>query len=146
MRYWNQNGRYQKTYDYLWNKLVPASGKCNTPEGELLRNISKIYYRHYNDGDSYSNLIDEGMTIPITNIKGLDKEVMKKIMNDLEYDTDKKLEIAVNNALQYIMLKLSPRGKIWNPDTNRLVEINTTNGLKSLEKLDCSVIYQSNNF
>jgi hypothetical protein len=35
----------------LFAKLVPASGKCDTVEGEMLRAINRMIYRYYNDGD-----------------------------------------------------------------------------------------------
>lgn len=37
----------------LFSKLVPAKGKCETFEGELLRAVSRIRYRAYNDGDFF---------------------------------------------------------------------------------------------
>lgn len=42
-----------KDYDALYKKLVPASGPAETVEGEMLRAISKIVYRYFNDGDFY---------------------------------------------------------------------------------------------
>lgn len=35
----------------LFEELVPASGKANTVAGEIIRAISRIGYRNYNDGD-----------------------------------------------------------------------------------------------
>lgn len=40
-------------YDVFYEKLVPSSGPADTLEGELLRAVSKISYRYYNDGDYY---------------------------------------------------------------------------------------------
>ena len=53
MSYWENTGKYQQWYDYLYKELVPASGNADTAEGELLRAVSKAMYRYYNDGDSY---------------------------------------------------------------------------------------------
>lgn len=50
MTYWNNKGTYQDDYDELF-KLVPPSGEAKEPHIELLRCISKLYYRFYNDGD-----------------------------------------------------------------------------------------------
>ena len=36
-----------------FDQLVPGSGMCDTVEGEMLRAINKIIYRHYNDGDYF---------------------------------------------------------------------------------------------
>lgn len=35
----------------LFNELVPASGKADTVAGEIIRAVSRISYRNYNDGD-----------------------------------------------------------------------------------------------
>lgn len=48
--YWGNTGQYQKDYDRLWKRLVPAEGKADTLHGELLRSISRIYYDLYNNG------------------------------------------------------------------------------------------------
>ena len=48
--YWCHKGRYTKQYEKLSATLVPASGKCDTVEGEILRAASKIYYDAYNNG------------------------------------------------------------------------------------------------
>lgn len=37
----------------LFEKLVPAEGPCDTVAGELIRSISRIGYRDYNDGDVF---------------------------------------------------------------------------------------------
>ena len=33
MSYWNLTGKYQKAYDYFYDKLVPSQGKATTDEG-----------------------------------------------------------------------------------------------------------------
>ncbi len=48
--YWNHDGRHQRTYLKLHAKLVPASGRCDTLEGEMLRAASKLYHEAYNNG------------------------------------------------------------------------------------------------
>ena len=53
-KYWNKQGKYSKEYEKLHNELVPGMGKADTIEGEVLRAASKIYYRHFNDGDSFT--------------------------------------------------------------------------------------------
>lgn len=35
----------------LFEELVPASGKADTVAGEIIRAVSRIAYRNYNDGD-----------------------------------------------------------------------------------------------
>jgi len=53
--YWGGAGKYQDQYSKLYDKLVPSEGKSDTVEGELLRAVGKIIYRHGNDGDHFSH-------------------------------------------------------------------------------------------
>jgi len=41
------------SFDHLFDKLVPQSGKCDTLAGELLRAVNRLDYRWYNDGDRF---------------------------------------------------------------------------------------------
>ena len=41
----------EETLDGLFDKYVPVSGKAETIGGEIVRAISRITYRFYNDGD-----------------------------------------------------------------------------------------------
>lgn len=42
---------YDKELNVLFDELVPDSGKAATVAGEIVRAISRISYRWYNDGD-----------------------------------------------------------------------------------------------
>ena len=54
MEHWNGTSPLSPAYNDLYAQLVPGQGAAETIEGELLRAISKIIYRHYNDGDIFS--------------------------------------------------------------------------------------------
>ena len=41
----------EKHIQALFNELVPASGKADTVAGEIIRAVSRIAYRNWNDGD-----------------------------------------------------------------------------------------------
>lgn len=41
----------EKKIDALFEELVPASGRADTVAGEIIRAVSRIGYRNYNDGD-----------------------------------------------------------------------------------------------
>ena len=56
--YWNNNGKHQKEHGELWARLVPAEGKANTVAGEVLRAVSRLYYRWFNDGDRVTPSVD----------------------------------------------------------------------------------------
>ena len=47
--YWAHNGAHQATYDRLV-EAMPASGKCDTLAGELIRSASRLGYDFYNNG------------------------------------------------------------------------------------------------
>lgn len=42
----------QKFEDEMYERFVPWSGKANTLGGEILRAITRIVYKFYNDGDT----------------------------------------------------------------------------------------------
>ena len=43
----------QEKLDAYFDELVPSNGKAKTVEGEMVRAISRIIYRYYNDGDYF---------------------------------------------------------------------------------------------
>jgi hypothetical protein len=146
--YWNNTGKYQKAYDHFWKILIPKSGNAETPYGEVLRLISKIYYRYYNDGDVYNHCVKE-MGLNILNVKDGDDDLTKLILtidDDLSYSYRYEMELdnAADKIIRYIMLKYSTDDKIWNPETNRLICIYTPTGRECLEKLNCSLTYKIN--
>jgi len=49
----NENSALNKRSDAYFKELVPSSGNSNKLEGEMLRAINRIIYRHYNDGDFF---------------------------------------------------------------------------------------------
>lgn len=63
----------------LYDKLVPKEGSCKTIEGELLRAVSRIKYRWFNDGDVLLDICldcfeftnSEGFSERITNLPEL---------------------------------------------------------------------------
>ena len=57
--YWNEKGKYEKEYGKFWKKLVPGQGEAETQHGELLRSISRVYYRFFNDGDKIPDMLDD---------------------------------------------------------------------------------------
>lgn len=44
---------FEKPLSYLFDKLVPKSGKAETVAGELVRAAMRLAYRYYNDGDKF---------------------------------------------------------------------------------------------
>ena len=140
--YWFKKGKFQKSYDYFFKKLVPLEGKADTPEGELLRMISRIYYRYNNDGDSYEDLLYDDNYYNITFIKNTDSRFFMQIHDELLYCYNESLlEKCIDRVMRYIILKNSTAGKIWNPETQKLVSIQGRTGIKCLQMLDCQLKY-----
>jgi hypothetical protein len=50
MKYWYSNGKRQKTYDRLVQKLVPDVGEAETEAGEMLRVMGNVVYDVGNNG------------------------------------------------------------------------------------------------
>lgn len=50
MKYWNGEGKHQSLHSLYFATLVPDFGEADTPEGEALRAINRIYYDVYNNG------------------------------------------------------------------------------------------------
>lgn len=53
--FWDETHPLTKQSEELCNALVPASGMCDTVQGELLRASSKIAYDWYNNGWGCNN-------------------------------------------------------------------------------------------
>jgi hypothetical protein len=49
-RYWSDEGKYQKEFDALTEKLIPPSGKSTTIAGEAIRAANRLLYEYHNDG------------------------------------------------------------------------------------------------
>lgn len=148
--YWFDKGKYQKNYDYFWKKLVPPSGSAKTEWGEVLRRLANIYYRAYNDGDSYDDAIEMGKP-HILPSKGYKSKDVEKVAREVENMVrryapmslyEKQLNKATDHLLRAIMLHNSTKDKIWNPETNRLVRIDTPTGMKAMKLLDCHLTYK----
>jgi hypothetical protein len=142
MSYSANKGKYQKAYDFLYKKLVPPSGRAKNALGEALRLVSRVYYRRENDGDSYGDCIEDGIVPDFAKKQyPFDKEYeplgkeLDHILSTGNYDE------AVNLVLFNIMLSLSSTTHIYNPASNRLVEIDTPAGKKALDALDINTVF-----
>ena len=110
--YWMGNGKYQKDYDELWERLVPARGNAATKAGEVLRAVSRIYYRWYNDGDRIQPRLNESVAVSaIKAFKYLYQFLdlgsgfsTRKLMEDIVFaDTEEDYELALERAVDAII-------------------------------------------
>ena len=92
--YWGGTGKYQDQYSKLYDKLVPSEGKSDTVEGELLRAVGKIIYRHGNDGDNFSNGSYEWIEKHVGKFDHLDDMADKVVL----YVLNKKGDYTPNNV------------------------------------------------
>ena len=136
MSYYNSKGKYQKAYDFLFDKLIPPSGNALNNLGEILRLINRVVYRKYNDGDSYEDCVYNDIVQDFNLQKyPFDKEYhdlgikLSNILSDSNYDE------AINLILLHIMISLSSNTNIYNPSSNRLVPINSVGGRNALKLL-----------
>ena len=142
MSYSDNKGKYQKAYDFLYKKLVPSSGKAKNALGEALRLVSRVYYRKNNDGDSYDNCIEDGIVPDFTKKHYPFKGEYEPLGRELDHLLSSgNYDQAVSLVLFNIMLSLSSTTHIYNPASNRLVEIDTEAGKKALEALDINTVF-----
>ena len=100
----------EKRSNLLWNALVPTSGMCPTREGEMLRAMTKISYRMYNDGDHFDRNYGITTAGPAhaylvssdTPIRNKLKEVFKRAEGTSDDEYTKVLEEAQEIVVQYI--------------------------------------------
>lgn len=55
--YWNNNGKYQKTYNRIWECLIPPSGEAGNSDAEAVRCVSRLYYDFFNNG--FCNAVED---------------------------------------------------------------------------------------
>lgn len=92
----------------LFDKYVPFSGKADTIGGEVVRAISRIVYRNFNDGDcigvEYGN---ETCNAPARYLKSVTRDAeIRNLIDDMwgnEFDYDDKLEKLEQLVYQYVM-------------------------------------------
>ena len=95
----NKVAEAKDKHEVLFSALVPSSGACDTVAGELIRAITKIMYRDYNDGDLFyegygietagnaaSYLSDHGFEDDIIHIAemGLEDDAYTKALEKLD--------------------------------------------------------------
>ena len=142
MSYSDNKGKYQKAYDFLYKKLVPSSGRAKNALGEALRLVSRVYYRKENDGDSYDDCIEDGIVPDFTKKHYPFKGEYEPLGRELDHLLSTgNYDQAVSLVLFNIMLSLSSTTHIYNPASNRLVEIDTPAGKKALEALDINTVF-----
>jgi hypothetical protein len=80
--------------EVLYGELVPGSGNTGTIEGEMIRAINRIIYRHENDGDYFHEGYGCETAGPsatfLYDCRGIDKKLqgkIRKLIDSMEGDT-----------------------------------------------------------
>jgi hypothetical protein len=89
--YSDGKGKYCETDKMLFSNLVPPNGEANTKYGELLRRISRGYYRLYNDGDT----VQVSKIVEVDGIS-LEPEIKKNMKHPSNYDYLLKIEYSTS--------------------------------------------------
>ena len=114
-----------KFYDEKFGQYVPAWGKSSNLGGEILRAISRIVYKFYNDGDTVSRYYSSSYNHSYGAEKFLKKHVPDyEPMRDIDYDDTLEFEEAVCKNLKRVVDYLRK-----NPD---LFEVNNYQGFLDL--------------
>lgn len=129
------NGTSEEFIDSVFNEFVPNSGKASTTAGEVIRAMSKIIYRFYNDGDLYYKgygleTAAPSMTYLLNFVNQYGKEEKNIFINlvkdQLYEDDDKSYKKYINSIFDQVLKVLS------NPEnTNIFADENNKNCLDS---------------
>ena len=126
MKYWNGEGQYQDLFDKQFKRLVPESGRADTPEGNALRAIARINHDIFNNGAG--NIVREEVDVDddgewynsyeierfweeffddIEDYSRLDVDRLKrKIIEWVQYDKDYGLSDLMDDYIDHIVLKV----------------------------------------
>ena len=129
--YWNDSGIYQKEYDELYKKLVPAQGKAETLNGELLRAIGILYYEYCNNGNcnafngisEYDEVFNEEICIDKT-IKNLYRTFLSLIKNNvpnIKLNIEKIENIIINRKVSEADYFSHENMQIYNEMCDRVI-------------------------
>jgi hypothetical protein len=100
----------QAFFDEAYGLYVPCRGKANTVGGEILRAISRIVYKFYNDGDTVARYYSCALNLSWAADRFLAYRVPTySFLNDITDDVEFELKLSknFNNVVDY--LKKNPQ-------------------------------------
>ena len=100
MSWGNLSPTDDKRFDVWFEKYVPESGNCKTLGGEIIRAISRMVYRYYNDGDTINDYYGSDYNC----VKGADIFLKKYVPNyvSLADVTENEYESSLCQRLKFI--------------------------------------------
>lgn len=120
----NLNEVDDKKFNDWFDKFVPACGACETLGGEILRAISRIIYRYYNDGDT----VDRYYGSDYNCCKGADIFLEKNVSNyvTLIGVSDFSYEKEISKRLKFIVDYLTNNPNVFEiPNTDDYLNYQT---------------------
>ncbi len=94
--YWDNKGKFQAQYDYIYKNLMPTYGSCSNEHIEAIRCASNIYYEYYNNGNCNTYDRRDGEEAYEYELREYYKEMVRTIESYLDipwsaYDEDSEL-------------------------------------------------------
>lgn len=94
--YWNNKGKFQAQYDYIYNNLMPDYGRSTNEHIEVIRCVSKIYYEYHNNSNCNTYDRRDGEEAYEYELREYYKEMVRTIESYLDipwsaYDEDSEL-------------------------------------------------------
>ena len=93
--YWCHVGRFEKEYNILFDKMIPAKGKAKGVDAEALRLLCNFYKRRYNDGDYMGKFATHVNKYAKVKKRSLDIHITAKT-------TDQELDGYVDSLIEYL--------------------------------------------
>jgi hypothetical protein len=119
----------------LWVELVPATGKCATVEGEMMRAIARIEHDYYNNGfgNNWSgayNYLDKHLGLRSGERKVLKKHARGKQARNATYDAYDVVAVTIENVTARVVNQLlsAEQGNGWEPNDVDMFSLQEPNG------------------
>lgn len=116
------------SFEHVFDVLVPASGKCNSLAGEIIRAINKIEYRWFNDGDRFNE--DYGIetcgqpALFLANIEVDDENPFWDLIIDVdEFEDDDEYERMIENFKDKAIELLKTHNELLALETKDMYDI-----------------------
>ena len=89
----------EEIWNDWWNQYVPSMGKANNVGGEIMRAISRIVYRFYNDDDTVDHYYGSNFNVLIGADRYLSNTLKGNIYTSLEgiWDENKYEKLLIQN-------------------------------------------------
>lgn len=131
--YWYGTGLKENEYARLRSKYVPDYGEADSEQGDILRLVSRLYYRYYNDGDDNLSEFEYILkSAPIPN--DIDDSFDDVFGSFCEEDLEEMVNIAINYCL-----RKEKYDKINRPDVDAKHELRYVENMEKKKMMDLRI-------